>query len=336
MLSEYTGLSTATISRYINQSGYVSEEAGKRLEKAFQLLGYEPKKKKTGKWMKKGSVIGVMIPEYNTFFTEMIRGIQDEAQIRGYQTVVCSAQRNAQNEIKNLNLLKMFASGLVIAPLGRLDHYYAEMVSELDRNYFPIVMADGEIIGAGMDGVFVDGQYGAYIGVKALIENGHRHIALLAGNMASKTGIDRFNGYVKALRENGIELDEQRVFYADFDGQKAYELMKNKLQHSGNITAVFSSNYLMTLGCIRAMEELSIEIPKDMGLVSFDDDPSFSIGKLQISAVVNPGYQVGTESAQRLCDRIQKGERRSKIQAQCRIHLRPRLILRGSEYRRSV
>lgn len=296
-LAERTGLSTATISRYINKSGYVSSEASRRIEKAFQEMDFKPSPgRQRGKFKQEG-VIGVMIPGYNSFFTEMLKGIEQEASEHGQKVVVCNSAGRADKEIQNLHFLEKISSGLIISPLGRTDSYFAETLNTLDKNGLPIVMADGEVDGGRTDGVFVDSLYGAYQGVMALIEAGHRKIGFLAGTMTSKTGIERFNGYEKALKEAGIEMRENLILYADFNRDKAYEQMKRKLSEGCKMTAVFSSNYLMAFGCIKALEERNMSVPENMSLVTFDDEPAFSVGKYQISAIINPGYEVGKEAA---------------------------------------
>lgn len=330
-VAEYTGLSTATISRYINQNGYVSDETGKRIEKVFKELDFKPKPGSGKKRFKTDGIIGVVIPEYNTFFMEVLKGIETEASVHGFQVVVCCSDNKADREIKNFHFLEQIASGIIVAPVGRTDSYLAETINKLDRNGLPIVMVDGEIEGGQTDGVFVDGLYGAYEGVTALIEAGHKKIGFLAGTMTSKTGIERFNGYEKALKQAGIEIRENLIMYAEFDREKAYKLMKRKLSEGCKMTAVFSSNYLMAFGCIKALEENKMSVPQNMSLVTFDDEPAFSVGQYQISAVVNPGRDVGKEAALRLCDRFLAGKRRNTFRTQCRIQLRPQLILRGSE-----
>ena len=328
-LSEHTGFSTATISRFINHSGYVSPQTAEQLKKAFETLGYHPRTKGSSKrYGHDGGVIGISIPEYNEFFTDMIRGVQSAVSIHNITIVVCDAQNDPARELLNLQSMADFCVGLIIAPVSMTTAYNAEFIMELNK-ILPVILCDTEIAGSFLDGVFVDSYTGACNGVRALIRAGHKEIGLLAGKMSSKTGIDRFNGYESALQEAGLTLNEENILYADYSQSKAYELMKRYLKRHRKVTGVFSSNYLMTLGCLRAFEEYGIRVPEDMALLSFDDAPVFCWNKYQISAIVNPGTAVGSKAVGLLLERMKN--KRKKRHAPQRVQLIPQLVLRGSE-----
>lgn len=166
--------------------------------------------------------------------------------------------------------------------------------------------------------------------MKTLISNGHTEIAIIAGLITSKPGLDRLEGYLEALRFSNIPIKEEYILYGNFKKDSAYELTHKLLDTRKKVTAIFSSNNLMSVGCYEAIFDMGMKIPDDISLISFDDFYFFGTGGFNISAVSRPTMQMGVEAAKLLVDRIKKGKK-YKDQMSKRIILSPHLILRGSE-----
>ncbi len=324
-------VSTATVSRYLNSSGYIGRETGSRIEAACSELGYTVKKYKRAFNSKdRADVIGVIMTEYdNCFFANALHAIQRVADQNGKELIICDSRERSDIEIRNIGILKTRVGGLIIVPASQTASYNASYLKEINDTVMPVVLMDRDVSTAHLDGVFVDGFSGAYDGVTALIRQGHSNIAILSGPTTCKPGLDRLNGYLQALKDNGITVREELILFAEFDQEKAYQLTKKLLAKKYPITAVFSANIYMGLGGLKAIDEAEMKIPADIAFLTFDDFTMFDFKSINYSVIKNPGDRVGEEAAQLLISRM-AGTKRCRATTK-RVLLTPTLELRGSE-----
>jgi LacI family transcriptional regulator len=168
-----------------------------------------------------------------------------------------------------------------------------------------IVCLDRTVSGIKTDAVLLDNVRGGRECVRHLIQAGHSRIAIITGSLTLQTGLERLRGYEEALRESDIEIDDGLVLEGDFRAESGYRLGKELLQRRIKPTAIFVCNGVMTLGVLRALEELRMRCPDDIALATFDDlavDRSFHP---HLTAVVQPGYEMGARAATILMDRVE-------------------------------
>jgi len=147
--------------------------------------------------------------------------------------------------------------------------------------------------------------------------------------MSSKPGRERFYGYENALKNNNLPVNTDYIFFGDFKLQSGYEITKQILKLKQRPTAIFAANNMMAQGCIKALVEEGISIPKDMSFISFDDVDMFEIMNLNISTVSRPTVKMGEVAAEMLFNLIQN--KQVKPTSIKEILLETKLILRGSE-----
>ena len=325
------GVSTATVSRCLNNKGFVSDETRAKVIEVAKKLNFKMRNYKRRNTNKNTTgVIGMIIPQFNSFFYDVISAVKSVAEQRGMSVIVCETDESPDKEIQYLELMKNIASGLIVVPASETADYNAEYLHDMDKKIMPIVLLDRDISVGLLDGVFVDSYHGAYAGVQELIRNGHKDIAIISGPITCKPGLDRLNGYIEALKANNIPIKEEYIVYGDFQKDSAYKLTNRLLETRKSITAIFSANLVMSYGCLKAIDEHKIRIPDDISFLTFDDDQFYSFSKFNISCIFNPGYQAGEEAANFLIKRMKIGKR-NKNTSTCRIVLTPHLILRGSE-----
>lgn len=330
-IAQKTGVSLATVSRVLNNSGYVKKETRELVLKAVEELGqlYDFTSKKTSRH--KNEIIGVVIPDIaNPFFGEVIKGINKVAGGEKLNFILCDTDENVDNEIRYLEMLKEHnVKGLIITPATDQNDFNRNYLLQLDSMGVPIVLLDRDINYSHFDAVFLDNIKGAYEAVEALIKEGHEKIAIIAGPTTSKPGRERMSGYQKALAMNGIPEDEKYIFYGDFRFESGYILTKKIMGMKDRPSAIFVSNNMMSAGCIKALFEMNLRIPQDIAIVVFDDMEMFSIMNLNISAVSRPTAQMGEEAMKILMERL--NNKADDIRTIKKIIMPPCLILRGSE-----
>jgi LacI family transcriptional regulator len=173
----------------------------------------------------------------------------------------------------------------------------------------------------------MDNFNSAYQSTMKFIENGHTDIAIISGPVTSSSGLARLNGYKSALQENHIPIRDDYILYGDFKSDLAYELTKKLLEKKTEVTAIFASNSRMSMGCLLALAEYGISIPKDMAFISCG---KLGLNYSCISSVEYPALSIGAECARILLEKIKAGKK-PRNGPKKRVTFDMELMLRGSE-----
>lgn len=327
-IAEKAGVSAATVSRVLNNSGPVKEETKERILKIMEEGNYVPsavaRSLSTGNMVKN---IGFMVPDINNpFFSMLAKGVINAANECGYNLFLFGTDENVENERKMLKTVQeLRLCGLLMAPVSE----YAEQNQSLLMNMnIPIVMIDRDIEGCEFNGVFTDDRESAYDAVTALIEAGHTKIAQIIGPQTNRPGRTRYCGYRDALEKYDIPVNMDYVVPGYFRIEGGYEAMKKLMELPEPPTAVFSANNLMTVGILKYMNEHGLKIGKDISLIVFDDIEVLKYTESNLSAVSRPVIEMGYEAMSLLEKKISQTE---KSEVKKVISLKSRLVLRGSE-----
>ncbi|MCK4551943.1 MAG: LacI family DNA-binding transcriptional regulator [Tenericutes bacterium] len=325
------GVSVATVSRVMNQSGYVKDETKNKVLEAFKALANKDKMFGQSILNRKIKIIGVVIPDIsNPFFGEVIKGISRIADKYSASLLVCNTEELLEKELRYLDLFKTNnIVGLIITPKTDQVGYNSKYLYQLEDLGVPIVLLDRGINISHFNSVFVNNVSGAFDAINALISEGHKDIAIISGPMSSKPGRERFYGYENALRGNDMKVNDDFVFFGDFKLESGYEITKKILQMKNRPTAIFASNNMMALGCVKAIVESKLSIPNDIAFISFDDVEMFEIMNLNISTVSRPTQLMGEVAAEMLFELIENNQVKNTSIKE--ILLETKLVLRGSE-----
>ena len=207
-LARRAHVSPATVSRVFSGQGDVSESTRAEILRIAKELNYAPKKyKKRNPASSGGNVIGMVIPDIrNSFYTEIIRAIEETLDKKGYELFVCDSNEDSRKEIRCLAALRQKQiGGLIITPVSDVVEYNADFLMEMNHMGIPVVLLDRDLRGGGLDGVFLDNFKGSYQATQVLVNQGQTHIGDdLRTDHLEDGGFDRLNGYLEALRENQI------------------------------------------------------------------------------------------------------------------------------------
>lgn len=333
-IAKMAHVSPATVSRVLNHSAPVHEKTRKVIEQIISENHYSPNVLAQGLSQNQSNTVGVIVPDIcNPFFCEVIKGISSVADQHDLQIILCNTDENPKKEAEFLvDLKQQKVQGIIITPISESNEFNLQYLNLLESIGTPIVLVDRDVKYSSFDGVFIDNVKGAFDAVSALIHEGHRKIAIIAGPKTSKPGRDRLRGYYKAFDLNHIPISESLIYYGDFQQESGYVLTQNILKLPDHPTAIFSCNNLMTLGVLKALREKSLRIPDDISLVGFDRIELLDILGYPISYITRQTDEMGQIAMNLLLERIEKKERaEAEGDAMRRITLRPHLILKGSE-----
>ena len=322
-------VSHATISRVLNNSGYVKDETRKRVQKIIKELNYTPSAIARSLSTSKTNTIGVIVPDINNlFFGEIIKGITQIADVHNLNIILCDTDEDKDKELKAINVLKeQRIQGLIITPTVDKDPINRENLNALNNLGIPIILIDGHVEYLNFSGVFIDHVKGAYDGTAALIKAGHTKIAIITGNMNSRPARERLLGYEKALEANDILIENEYIFYGDYKCETAYEITKQILKMDNKPTAIFVTSNTMILGCIKAFNEEKIDVPRDMSIIGFDKVDMLNIIGMNISFINGPSIELGRIGMKMLLENLINNQ----ISEISREIISPEIILKGSE-----
>ncbi|AEB75347.1 LacI family transcriptional regulator [Clostridium botulinum C/D] len=324
-------VSQATVSRVLNDSGYVKDETREKVLKVMKDLNYSPSAIARSLTTKKTNIIGVIVPDIkNPFFGDAIKGISKMADQHNFNIILCDADENIEKEIKAIKLLKeQRIEGIIITPTSVENEFNSKYLAAIENLGIPVILLEGHVKYSNFSGVFIDNVDGAFKGTEALIKNGHTKIAIITGRMNSQSAKDRLVGYKKALAINNIPLKEDYIFYGDYTTESGYELTCKMLSMKDKPTAVFVSSNMMTIGCIKKIFEQKLSIPRDIAVMGYDDLDMLNLFGVNISYVSVPTIELGKKSMKMLLEELNQESRQTREIK--RVILDADVVLKGSE-----
>ena len=324
-IAERVGVSTATVSRALHNTGYVREDTRKRIIEVANSLGYERYRERDNIKVRT-NLIGVIVSDItNPFFTQVVRGIEDVLNVAGYSLLLCNADENIEKETHYLRVLyEKKVDGIILAP-ARGDH---RGIREIIDGGICLVLIDRLIDGLDVDAVIIDNVSGAYEGVSHLIAEGYKRIGIITGSLEVMTAKERLEGYKRALEDNGMDFDEELVENGWYTQDGGYRAAK-RLIGRAKPDALFVTNNVMTTGALLAIKELGLKIPEDIGIIGFDDLEWAPLIDPSLTTISQPIYTIGSTAAQLLLRRL---GRSAKLRKEV-VVLKPELIIRESSKR---
>jgi LacI family transcriptional regulator, galactose operon repressor len=303
------GVSTMTVSRVINSSGYASRGTRARVERAVEELGYVPNALARHLRSKSTRTVALVLSDLtNPFFTTIARGVEDVAAANDFALMFCNTDESESGEIDYLRMLiQRQIDGVLLVPSSSSG----ASLRMLRAHRVPVVVLDRHVQSPRVDEVRSDSEAGAFQLVRHLIELGHRRIAMLSGGRNISTSADRVSGYRRALTEASIPYDERLVRYEGFGVEGGLRMARDLLKVSPRPTAFFGANNFIAFGAIRALREADLRVPDDMSLVAFDDLPEDWIVDPFLTVVEQRAYEMGKQAAKLMLERL-AGEGRPK------------------------
>ncbi len=333
-IAEKANVSPATVSRVVNGNKSVKEETRKRIQKIIEETNYVPNSLARNLSVGETQNIAFLVPDIeNPFFSKILHGLSDTANQYGYNVFMYGTNDDLAVEHRILDgIRKENVKGMVIIPISDRDQGTIERLERISKNRIPIVLVDRDIYRADFDGVFSDDCEGTKDAVQCMIDAGHKKIAIVAGPQNSRPGRERMKGYEKALKEAGIEKREEYIVNGKFKENESYEACKRLLNLLDPPTAIFSSNNMTTLGCLKYLKDHGMEVGKDISMVGFDEIHELNCTNIRLTTVCRPIYEMGC-SAMELLEynfKVPIADGKGKVIRRTSV-VKTKLVVRGSE-----
>lgn len=303
-VAKIAGVSSATVSRYLNGKLRVTPKVEERIRAAVVMLSYTPHSIARTLATGNSQVIGLIVPDIaNPFFAEMAEAIESVAYEHDYKVMLCNTKNDAKREEHYIQLiLNQQVAGLIYMGAFRSNPYLSR-VSELG---LPFVIVDEEVDAVQAARVFVDNYGGAHMIVQHLLEYGHQHIAFLGGPNELFTTQERYRGYLDACSGAGIPIRETDTSFGTYTLESGRQNGERILSMDNRPTAVFASSISLVLGFLTAAKERSVRVPYEISVVGFDDVAMAKFLSPALTTVAQPTLQLATTAFEMLLTLIAK------------------------------
>ena len=326
-IANEAGVSPSTVARALRGDGYCSQEKREKILQIAQQLHYSPSHAaRTLKSNRTGKVLFCIPDIYNPFYFRMIRGVSDVLERYDYLPVLCHTKGLLANELKMLrNLQEGYGDGMVFVSFD----FSQQNISVVNGCSRPVVLTNNYQSPAGndqFDCVYIDTYEGIRMACTHFIEAGYTKLGYIGGNTAVQTGRERFAGFVRAMQEHDLPIDQAFLCEGDFSMESGEKAMTKLLQNKALPEALVVANDLMAVGAHKVCKQHQLRVPQDIALIGMDD--SDLAGCLDISSIQMKEEQLGRNAAELLMDRILNGAKEKRV-----VRIAPELTLRGSSER---
>ncbi|NLP15027.1 MAG: LacI family transcriptional regulator [Clostridium sp.] len=333
-IAKLCGVSRATVSRVINNNPNVKEETRQKILTIIREKNYvpiEPARRLAGV---DSNIIGLFVLDINisesttrvsksTYFSQLVNLIIDQANNFGFQVLVSIITSEKQlDEIRNLFISRTIISGIFIGAFNELSQLDDVIISQ-----YPTIIIDRQSKGTEEKlnrlVINLDNFEGAYSATQFLIKLGHTRIGHISGDLRKLSGIERYEGYKKALSDAKLCFDKNIVREGNFLEDSSYQLAQEMLRK--NVTAIFCANDVMAISAIKAIKEEGLNVPNDISVIGFDN---IAIGNYIMPALTT--VDVPLEHMARECIESLKYFLKNKHFKQKEIRIKTDLIIRQS------
>ncbi|HEY9046326.1 MAG TPA: LacI family DNA-binding transcriptional regulator [Ohtaekwangia sp.] len=324
-------ITASTVSRALKDHPRISAETKKAVQKAAQKLNYQPNNIAAALRNGKSNIIGIIVPTADrTFFSSVVRGIEEIANAAKYNVMICQTYDNYEKEVSTVEaLLNARVDGIIVSH-GKETQNFDHFLKVKERG-IPIILFDRSNDELEVSNVVIDDFLGAYKATEHLIQQGCKRIAHFTNARKISIFKERLRGYREALLDNKLKFDESLVIDSNLqleDGRNSMEqLLKLKEMPDG----IFSSSAYGILGAMQVLKEKGYRIPEDVALVGFSNEPFTSFTEPPLSTVDQHSMRMGNAAAEIFLEEVAATDKKFIPQ---KIVLKPELIIRQSSLRK--
>lgn len=268
-VSELAGVSLATVSRVINNTGKVTEKTRKKVLEAIAELGYRPNALAQSLASKCSNSVGILIPElYGPFFGIMLSSIEKELRDAGKRVVITAGH---SDEVKERDCIEFLLGSSCDALILHVYSVPDRFLIKLNEGPVPITLLNRYIPEMADRCISLDNEHGGYVAARCMLEMGHDKIAYVSGPHWKVDSFRRLAGHKRALAEFGVEMDERLFFEGDFEEASGRRAMAHFLQQDVPFTALVCANDEMAAGAMDTARAHGLAIPDDLSVIGYDN-----------------------------------------------------------------
>lgn len=329
-IAQLLNLSTSTISRALNDHPDISIETKEKVKKLASQLNYVPNIFAKGFRQHKTNIIGVIVPNITHYFTDtMLKGILAEASIQGYKVIISESDNDVIKQAEMLNTMLQFNVDGILMSISKMTRNVDNILSVMDKT--SLILFDKASNKIPCSQIVINEEESAYSAIEHLINIGKKRIAIIKESEYSYTSERRYAGYIRALKEYNIPVDEKLVISVDDISLKQGKRMANLLLSIKNKPdAIFSITDSAAIGVIQTLKKFKIKIPEEIAVVGFSNSSHSTIIEPNLTTIDQPGERIGATAVKYLIEEINAS---SETISPKTVEIRGTLIIRDSTFK---
>ncbi|GHN02316.1 LacI family transcriptional regulator [Cytophagales bacterium WSM2-2] len=330
-IAEKLNITASTVSRALKDHPRISTETKKAVLKVAQKLNYQPNHIAAALRVGKSNIIGIIVPTVDrSFFSSVIRGIEEIANASHYNVMICQTYDNYDKEVATVEaLLNARVDGIIVSH-GKETKDFSHFLKVKERG-IPLILFDRTNNDLEVSQVAIDDYLGAYKATEHLIQQGCKRIAHFTNTLDISIFKERHRGYREALMNNGLIYDESMVIGSNLQAEDGRNCMQQLLKLKELPDGIFSASALAIAGAMQVLKENNIKIPEQVALVGFSNESLMSFTEPTLSAVDQHSMRMGNAAAEIFLEEISSDAQKFIPQ---KIVLKPELIVRQSSMRK--
>jgi len=328
-LAQTLNLSISTVSRALNNHPDISKETREKVQKLASKLNYMPNIFAKGFRKHKTNIIGVIVPNVTHYFTSTIlKEILKEAETKGYRVIISESNNDVKKEKEMLLTMLQFGVDGILMSLSKMTKNIEPMLYTL--NMKPLVIFDKVSSKIPCTQIVINEEEAAFNAVEHLINIGKTRIAIVKESANSYNSEKRYQGYLRALREHQIEIDEKLILTVDDLSMKHGRYLASQLISMKNRPdAIFCITDTAAIGIIQTLKKFNVKIPEEIAVVGFSNSSHSTIIEPNLTTVDQPGKRIGQIAVQQLVNEI---EEPVDLMTSKSIEIKTNLIIRDSTF----
>ncbi len=268
-VAKLAGVSLATVSRVMNDSGKVTPKTRKKVLAAIAELGYIPNSMAQSLASRRSNSVGILIPElHGPFFGEMLSSVEKELRDAGKRVIITAGHSDENKERDCIEFLLGSSCDALILHVYSVSHDY---LIELNKGPVPIIILNNHVPEIAENCIYLDNEHGGYLATKALLDHGHRKLAYISGPSWKVDSFKRLTGHKKALQEYGLVIDEKLIVEGDFEEASGRVAMTKLLSLNMPFTGVVCANDEMAAGAMDTARKQGLNVPDDISIIGYDN-----------------------------------------------------------------
>ncbi|TQI69316.1 LacI family transcriptional regulator [Gramella sp. Hel_I_59] len=332
-ISKKLNISAATVSRALNNNPKISEKTRKLVAETAVAMNY--KQNRLAQALKKGRTnnVGVIVPYINrSFFSSVIRGIEEELTPEGYHIIICQSHEEVKDEAEQLNtLLNTQIDGVFMSVSKTTQN--TDHIRKAQEGGTPIVFFDRKIDVPGVSSVVLDDYKAGFMATEHLIKEGCSKIAHLSGDINLEIYKNRFEGYKAALEANQIKFEPDFVIQTSSKIESGMQAVEDLWKLDKKPDAIFSAGDYAALGAIQELRARKIKIPEEVCVVGFSNEPFTKYMELPITSIDQTPQIMGKIAAQVFLEQVKE---KKNLSIEKKVVLPPELFIRETSSRNLV
>ncbi|PRA07424.1 MULTISPECIES: LacI family DNA-binding transcriptional regulator [Paenibacillus] len=287
-VAQLAGVSVATVSRVINDRGYVHADTRKKVEDAVKALNFSPNEVARSLYKRKSKLIGLLLPDIaNPYFPQLARGVEDRMQEQDYRLIFGNSD---EDERKEQDYIQTFIQNNVVGVISSTNYPHSSIYENLK---IPVVFLDRTSLDR--PSVYADGREGGRLAAREIIKRGSRRITVMQGPSQIRPAQDRFEGAIEIIRDAG--LDYRVIQTTSFSINEAGVWAEELFRKYGDTDGVIASNDIAAMAVLHEAARVGRKVPDDVQVIGFDDIPMSSLLSPALSTIHQPAYEMGREAA---------------------------------------